>query len=174
MVLSGCPEPVTDKRESRFSAIVPPPLLLEDLTPIELKSPLDGAGVAVNDKTTDSVTFRFDTTDIAYSALFIFKSEPAVTDNAISDLASSCLGGVTNMATQHAWNDGTVVLAYAASNQVYACSSGQPTDALSTQTKLPLVSDTFTKGNTYYWAVLGYDNKYRLTHSSTLRRIVIE
>ncbi len=165
----ACPATTEEElppEETLVSGIQPPPLLLPALKSLSGQAPFQGLTVAAIGSA--DIQFRFDTADAKYGAIYIFSAQPTVDPDgtSITNLAQFCVAGASNMAG-HVWNHNTQVLGITGTgSQFYACQNN-PVETLSQTVKVIYDNITFTTG-TYYWVVLGYDQYYRLTHSSTL------
>lgn len=157
--------------EERVSGIQPPPLFLPALKSLAGQGPPQGGAVASVGNA--EIQFLFDTSDAKYGAIFIFSAQPTVSADgtSISNLTEFCITGASNMAG-HVWDHRTQILATTAlASQFYACQINNA-EPLSQTTRVPYgagaVGAHFQAGTTYFWVVLGYDQYYRLTHSSPL------
>jgi len=172
--LAACSEK-EDTRDTQLSLIYPPSLLIENLKSLTLISPNNGETYYIDDRLTNNLTFRFDASAPYYSSVILFKNQPTVSrEGFIVDGDALCLGGVTNMSLQHRWNGLSSVFSVNNDDNVfYTCNQNSTTDAFSETEKLSLDDINLPKGSEIYWAVLGYDSRYTLTHSSPLRKINI-
>lgn len=179
MLLSACEfiEDNTDEERiiSRTSSIIPPKLLIENTTLISLVSPANGEAYYIDERNKSDLIFEFEDSNAKYSALFIFNQVPESSDGIISNGLLACLGGVTNMTSDHNWHSSQLRLSVdAASSHIFTCNGSNPIDIFSTVNKLPLEETTLPKNSAIYWAILGYDAHYQITHSSNVRKINIK
>lgn len=174
-LLGGCTEePVL--KEAEFSLIYPPSLLIADLQAIKLISPNNGETYYIDDRDVNDLTFKFDGTAPYFASLILFKDQPTVSkEGYIVDGKAQCFGGVSNMSLVHRWNGTSSVLSVDLDKSVfYTCNNESITDAFSETEKLILDETTLSKNTAIYWAVLGYNDRYTLTHASPLRKINIQ
>jgi len=161
---------------SQQSAINPPTLLLKNLAPIKLISPSNGEAYYIDEKEQTSLNFKYDSSAPIYSSLFLFSEQPATLDNVITNGKETCLGGVTNMTTLHAgWTPTKVELtADESTTDFFTCNNNSTTDAFTVDNKLVMDETSFPKDSTLYWAILGYDAKFKLSHASVIRKVNIK
>lgn len=177
LVIGACnTEETTEvKKASAQSEILPAPLLLPGLTAIALLDPLSGTSVSVLAAQTNKLVFSYRAEGAKYAAIFIFKDLPQIEGGAIRNLASICVGGATNMAATHAFSlEKTTLSSIASDSTLFTCEPNSLTDAFSVTERLVLTRNTFASGRTYYWVLLGYDEHFHLSHSSSLREFVVE
>ena len=174
-LISGCSEK-EDIRDSKLSIIYPPSLLIKDLETIQLISPNNGEAYYIDDRETNDLSFKFDGSVPYYASVILFKDQPLVSkEGYVIDGKAQCIGGVTNMSSLHRWNGFSSILSTDLSKSVfYTCNNESLTDTFSETQKLILDETIFAKNTEIYWAVLGYDDRYTLTHSSPLRKINIK
>jgi len=153
------PPPLT----TQISAIQPPPILVPGKTGINIYGPVFGSAPTL------PIDFKYDTSALAFAAIYIFSTPPTVSNGYITNI-SSCVGGASNMAS-HPWNNYVISLDSVASG-FYLCQSGNNLNVLSTSNKLLYNAANFTTGLPYYWVVLGYNSNYQLTHSSPLYEFI--
>ena len=149
--------------EEHESAIQPAPAYVSGKKAILLTSPVRIATLGV----VTSIDFVYDTSIVAHAALLIFSGPPEVSSSGLGDVSVTCLGGVTDMAPGHSWNDTSVSWDNSlALTNMYVCTGSNKVEPLSTTNKYALPG-----AGTYYWLILGYDESYVLTHSSALYKV---
>lgn len=179
VALPGCSnsssdDEAVDSAEHAVSRIHPPVPFLPGLEPLALAAPPNGMAVTVHDGLTQPLTFSYDAREPYFGTVFLFSTEPVVENGTVSNIEAACLGGVTDMAPTHRFDAAYATLDVdETTTSFFRCNPGNPIDRFSTDSKLVLKEADFPPG-TIYWAVLGYDAHYRLTHSSALRALVIE
>ena len=174
LLLISCAEK-EDDRDAKLSIIYPPSLLVSDLTPIKLISPNNGEAYYIDDRDVNDLVFNFDGAEPYFTSVVLFKNQPAVSkEGYVIDGNAQCLGGVTNMSSLHPWNGFSSIFSVDTNKSVfYVCNNSSVSDAFSETEKLVLNETTLVKNTEIYWAVLGYNKRYTLTHSSPLRKINI-
>lgn len=175
LLLSGC-ENSEDRRDSKLSLIYPPSLVIKDLKPITLISPNNTEVYYIDDRQSNDLVFQFDAAEPYYASVILFKDQPRVSkEGYIIDGNAQCLGGVTSMSSLHRWNGFSSIFSVDETKSVfYTCNDNATTDTFSESVKLSLDDINLPKDSQIYWAVLGYDKRYTLTHSSPLRQINIK
>ncbi|MES0489780.1 MAG: hypothetical protein ABUK01_07310 [Leptospirales bacterium] len=157
-----------DAIEVEYSLIQPRPPLVPNSETIDLKLPLH-----LSPRTRGTAfDFTFKSSMVAHAALLIFTAEPSANTKGLRDVSGICLGGATSMAPGHTWDDLSLHWDnVGAQSAVYVCDGSNRSEPLSTSTKVAF--DGTLAAGTYYWAVLGYDKFYRITHSSPLYTLTI-
>lgn len=165
LVFTGCvaEEDTTTPVTSAVSSIVPKPPLVSGKQRISLQTPLNTVTLSAAD-----TQFTFNASEPRYATVLIFSESPAATSTGITDM-SKCVAGVTSMNPAHvSYSDYSITLGYnAGTGGFYSCDPSNATEPLSSSQKLSL--SELTGSSTYYWVVLGYNDRYLLTHSSEIR-----
>lgn len=151
-----------------YSQIKPRPPLVPNSTTIRLKQPLH-LGIVTRNTPFD---FTFNSRAVHHASLLIFTAEPSANNRGLKDVTGICLGGATSMISSHAWDNTSLHWdATAGLSDVYVCDGANRLEPLSTSTKVAF--DVSLTAGTYYWAVLGYNKYYKITHSSALYTLTV-
>ncbi len=164
---STSPDPETERTviNGLESSITPPKPLIPSTLAIPLTNPTFARTLASG----TSVVFQHELPGFQHGILVILKARPEVSQGRVVNLSSDCVAGAASMAG-HVF-DGALTLGSSTSD-LYAC-TGQAREPFSTSTKVKTCAagtscpSPLQTGRDYWWFVLGYDDKMRLTHSSS-------
>ena len=180
LLFIGCGEVAVeeDTRQYSYSSIKPAPTLVPDVQLVTGARPLNGQGVSVSQNS----EFTWEKPiGVIHQTVVLMSAKPRWANDHVSgfeNLQDVCLGGTSSLAGDDLRS--SVLFQIDSESEIFTCDFSSNNGLISVKSKrqdsdvLSLGSGDFSSGSTIYWAILGYDANYRITHSSSVHSLILE
>ncbi len=167
--LFSCEDQITNQGQliETDSAIKVKPAFIPATELIGIQYPADGSSLPV-----DNNSFSIDKKNDYKVLVFMFDSPPEKERGFIKNFFQHCIAGATDLNLEYQQSRFTIQLSKnPASSNLYACKDDQ-FEPLDLSKKVDTTNSKFAAGSKIYFIALGFNNSYKITHSSSIRSFV--